>query len=236
MAKILGFTSQKGGVGVTTCAVATALLLAESGERVLLIDGEKNYAPTMAMAGIGGQPTYTARDFEEGFCRAKQVVIEHRNQANLCLFPLLRSQDEKTPERVIEQLSGLFDYVICDDTGLEFCHKVCVVTEPYTSALYCASLSLAELHDKGVANTGLIINKLPQKLPNASLTPQETAFSLHTDLWGYLPYDERLPWGEWNHKTRTCFVALCDHLQGKKQAFRLQKKQSHSHLFEGDLI
>ena len=76
MAKKIFFTSSKGGAGATTVAAGTAFALSDSGERTLIVDGDNLSACALNVCGCGGMQVFTAEDYKNGICRAKQTVVQ----------------------------------------------------------------------------------------------------------------------------------------------------------------
>ena len=116
MAKKIYMTNLKGGTGVTTCCVGLGFALAEAGERTLIIDGDRDGACAMQIGGCANMQVYTLADYEKGACRAKQTLTSHPKAVNLSFISSLGLQDLSAAERAVEELDGLFDYILLDKT------------------------------------------------------------------------------------------------------------------------
>ncbi len=77
MAHKIYMTNLKGGTGVTSCCIGLGLMLAELGERTLIVDGDRYAASALVTGGCGNLQIYTLADYEKGACRAKQTLVTH---------------------------------------------------------------------------------------------------------------------------------------------------------------
>lgn len=217
MAKKILFTSFKGGAGVSTFCFGLALALAKRGERTLIVDGDDKCGSLLTICGCDDMQVYTLADFEKGACRAKQALIQHKNERNLYVMPSLGCKDRIVAERAVADVEKLFDFVLCDDIAESRCTEAAVVCEPYAPSIKCADYSLNLLRDKKVSDIGLVVNKLNGGLvfDGEALPPQEIASLLHVKLRAAIPEDLGLPVGKIKKQTIEAFAAAAENFSGK---------------------
>ncbi|HVN71571.1 MAG TPA: P-loop NTPase, partial [Desulfomonilia bacterium] len=71
---VLSVTSGKGGVGKTSIVVNTAILLAEQGKKVLVLDADLGLANVDVMLGLA--PKLTIKQVLDGQCSLGEIVLE----------------------------------------------------------------------------------------------------------------------------------------------------------------
>jgi len=86
MAKVLSFANEKGGVGKTTSALSLGAALAETGERILLMDLDPQANLTLALGFEPSSLTLTMADVLLGN-RPLAEIIQPTDVANLDLAP-----------------------------------------------------------------------------------------------------------------------------------------------------
>ena len=115
---IIGVTSSMRGEGKSTTAINLSYVLAESGKRVLLIDGDLRIPSIAKKMGIAGSPGLTDLLMGQG-AQLSDYKSEQLDQwyilpaGNLPPNPseLLSS---RRMENILKDLSGKFDYIIID--------------------------------------------------------------------------------------------------------------------------
>lgn len=220
MAKKIYMTSLKGGVGVTTCAVGLGIKLAEEGEKTLIVDGDRLSANALAVGGVATNQVYTLSDFARGACRAKQTLISHPKIFNLSFSSAAGLADERAAVRALDELDGLFDYVILDKIAKEKCDLALIVTEPYTPSIKCADICKAMLTDAKIKDIGLIVNKLNggQVIDGSVIDAKEIASILRLPLKAVIPEDLEIPVGKWKKSTLRAFKLAAELIVGKREA------------------
>ena len=229
MAKKILFTSLKGGVGVTTCALGLGLALSKVGEKTLIVDGDCLCASAVTICGLNSSQFYTLADYEKGACRAKQLLLNNSKESNLYLLPTLGCGKESVLLSALNEVEGLFDYVIADGCAADFCDSAVVITEPYTPSLKSADKCLSNLKDVGFKEVSLIINKYSGALATSGkiISAQEIATLLRTPLTAVIPEDLFLAVGEVKKQTLSAFKMAADNLRGKtKNTFNALKSYS----------
>lgn len=219
MAKKIYMTSFKGGTGVSTCCAGLGLALAEAGDRTLVLDGDRYSACGLHIAGLGNMQTYTLEDYSKGACRAKQTLISHPKTGNLCFASALGLKDIKAAARAIDELDGLFDYILSDKLAPEKCDEAIIVTEPFPPSVRSADCCKCALNDGGIKDVSVIVNKLNggQILDGEVMTAQEIAALLRLPLKAVIPEDLNLSSGKWKKSTFKAFKAAADNVTGRSE-------------------
>lgn len=219
MAKKIYMTNLKGGAGVTTCCTGLGFALAGLGERTLIIDGDNISEGGLQVGGCANMQTYTFADFAKGACRAKQTLIAHPKILNLSFASSLGLDDREVAERAVDELDGLFDYILLDKITPKKCDEAIIVTEPFVPSLKAADCCKAKLSDGGVKNIGLFVNKLNggHIINGEVMTAQEIASLLHLPLKAVIPEDLALPLGKWKKSTMKVFKVAAEMVMGRKE-------------------
>ncbi|ODS02763.1 septum site-determining protein MinD [Methyloceanibacter marginalis] len=124
MAQVVVVTSGKGGVGKTTTSAALGAALAQTGERVAVVDfaGLRNLDLVM---GAERRVVYDLIYVTQGTVKLSQALIRDKRLETLYLLAAsqTRDKDALTDEgvaKVIAELRETFDWVICDSpAGIE---------------------------------------------------------------------------------------------------------------------
>src|SRR5918993_837552 len=125
MAKVLVVTSGKGGVGKTTSTAALGAALAQSGQKVAMIDFDVGLRNLDLIMGAERRVVYDLINVIKGDAKIEQALIKDKRVETLHLLPAsqTRDKDNLTDEgvaRVIEGLREKFDWIICDSpAGIE---------------------------------------------------------------------------------------------------------------------
>ena len=217
MAVKIYMTNLKGGTGVTTCCIGLGLALARAGERTLIVDGDRFASNALNISGCRNMQVYTLADYEKGACRAKQTLISHHQTLNLTLSSSLGLKDEKFAESAVDELDGLFDYILLDNIAKKKCDSAIIVTEPYLPSIKSSDACKAYLSDSGIKDITLFVNKLNggQIINGEVMTAQEIASLLHLPLKAVIPEDLSLPIGKWKTSTLRAFKAAAETVSGK---------------------
>lgn len=125
MAKVLVVTSGKGGVGKTTSTAAIGAALAQSGQRVVVVDFDVGLRNLDLMLGAERRVVYDLINVIQGNARLAQALIRDKRLETLSLLPASQTRDkdaltERGVATVIRELKKKFDWIICDSpAGIE---------------------------------------------------------------------------------------------------------------------
>ena len=125
MAKVLVVTSGKGGVGKTTSTAALGGALAQSGEKVVVIDFDVGLRNLDLVMGAERRVVFDLINVVQGDAKLNQALIRDKRMENLSLLPASQTRDkdaltEEGVARVLAELREKFDWIICDSTaGIE---------------------------------------------------------------------------------------------------------------------
>ncbi len=149
MAKVLVVTSGKGGVGKTTSTAAIGAALAQSGEKVVVVDFDVGLRNLDLVMGAERRVVFDLINVVQGVAKLPQALIRDKRIENLSLLPASQTRDkdaltEAGVARVIRDLREKFDWVICDSpAGIErgatlamrFADAAVIVTNPEVSSV-----------------------------------------------------------------------------------------------------
>src|SRR5208337_936787 len=118
MAKVLVVTSGKGGVGKTTTTAALGAALAQTGQKVVLIDFDVGLRNLDLVMGAERRVVYDLINVVQGVTKPPQAMIKDKRIETLGLLPASQTRDkdaltEEGVARVIAELRAKFDWVIC---------------------------------------------------------------------------------------------------------------------------
>jgi septum site-determining protein MinD len=125
MAKVVVVTSGKGGVGKTTSTAALGAALAQTGDRVVVVDFDVGLRNLDLVMGAERRVVFDMINVIQGDAKLTQALIRDKRLENLSLLPAsqTRDKDALTSEgvaNVIAELREKFDWVLCDSpAGIE---------------------------------------------------------------------------------------------------------------------
>lgn len=216
MAKKIYFTSFKGGTGVTTCCIGIGRALAELGERTLIVDGDTKCGGATLMANCRDMQVYTLADYENGACRSKQAIIPHPQTSNLHIMPCTGLKDVQNAKKAVEDIDGLFDYILLDKISAEICDSAIIVTEPFLPSVKSADVCRSFLRDSGIRDLGLIVNKLSASmiLNGETMTAREISALIRVELTAVIPEDLSVSADRWHGYTLKAFKTAAQYVTG----------------------
>src|SRR5437763_7605308 len=149
MSKVLVVTSGKGGVGKTTSTAALGAALAEAGQNTVVVDFDVGLRNLDLVLGAERRVVYDLINVVQGVAKLPQALIRDKRIDTLSLLPASQTRDkdaltEEGVARVISELRGKFDWVICDSpAGIErgatlamrFADVAVIVTNPEVSSV-----------------------------------------------------------------------------------------------------
>src|SRR3954454_9655398 len=149
MAKVLVVTSGKGGVGKTTSTAALGAALAQTGQKVAVVDFDVGLRNLDLVMGAERRVVFDLINVVQGIAKLSQALIRDKRLETLYLLPASQTRDkdaltEEGVGRVIADLREKFDWVICDSpAGIErgatlamrFADAAVVVCNPEVSSV-----------------------------------------------------------------------------------------------------
>lgn len=162
MGKIIVVTSGKGGVGKTTSSASLATGLARRGMQVAVLDFDVGLRNLDLIMGCERRVVYDFVNVIQGEATLHQALIRDKRVENLHILPASQTKDKDAlrmdgVEKVLDELSGRFDFVICDSpAGIEhgalmamhFADEAVVVTNPEVSSVRDSDRVLGLLQSK----------------------------------------------------------------------------------------
>jgi septum site-determining protein MinD len=164
MAKVLVVTSGKGGVGKTTSTAALGAALAQSGDKVVVVDFDVGLRNLDLVMGAERRVVFDLINVVQGVAKLPQALIRDKRLENLWLLPASQTRDkdaltEEGVGRVIADLRTKFDWVLCDSpAGIErgatlamrFADEAVIVTNPEVSSVRDSDRIIGMLDSKTV--------------------------------------------------------------------------------------
>ncbi|WP_337840612.1 septum site-determining protein MinD [Rheinheimera sp.] len=162
MAKIIVVTSGKGGVGKTTSSAAIGTGIAMRGFKTVIIDFDIGLRNLDLIMGCERRVVYDFVNVINGEANLTQALIKDKRIDTLFILPASQTRDKDAlskegVERVLNDLSKDFDYIICDSpAGIEsgammalyFADEAVVVTNPEVSSVRDSDRILGMLSSK----------------------------------------------------------------------------------------
>jgi septum site-determining protein MinD len=174
MSKVIVVTSGKGGVGKTTSTASIGAALAQSGQRVCVVDFDVGLRNLDLVLGAERRVVYDFINVAQGDAKLTQALIRDKRVDTLHLLAASQTRDKDAlstegVERVIGELRMSFDWVICDSpAGIErgallamrFADLAIVVTNPEISSVRDSDRIIGLLDSKTLrAESGERIDK-----------------------------------------------------------------------------
>lgn len=149
MSKVMVVTSGKGGVGKTTSSASLGAALAQRGQNVVVVDFDVGLRNLDLVMGAERRVVFDLVNVVQGDAKLAQALIRDKRVDTLSLLPASQTRDkdaltEEGVEKVIDELRGKFDWIICDSpAGIEkgatlamrFADIAVVVTNPEVSSV-----------------------------------------------------------------------------------------------------
>jgi septum site-determining protein MinD len=172
--RVLVVTSGKGGVGKTTSTAALGAALAQSGQKVVVVDFDVGLRNLDLVMGAERRVVFDLINVIKGEAKLSQALIRDKRLDTLALLPASQSRDkdsltEEGVATVIAELRAQFDWVICDSpAGIEkgailamrHADVAVVVVNPEVSSIRDADRIIGMLNAKTVrAEQGRHIEK-----------------------------------------------------------------------------
>jgi septum site-determining protein MinD len=123
--RVLVVTSGKGGVGKTTSTAALGAALAQTGQKVVVVDFDVGLRNLDLVMGAERRVVFDLINVIKGDAKLAQALIRDKRLDTLALVPASQSREkdsltEEGVARVISELREQFDWIICDSpAGIE---------------------------------------------------------------------------------------------------------------------
>jgi septum site-determining protein MinD len=215
MAKVLVVTSGKGGVGKTTTTAALGVALAQTGQKVAVVDFDVGLRNLDLVLGAERRVVFDLVNVVQGAAKLSQALIQDKRVETLWLLPASQTRDkdaltENGVAAIIRELRGKFDWVICDSpAGIErgatlamrFADAAVVVTNPEVSSVRDSDRIIGlldaktEKAEKGqrVEKHILITRYDPQRATRGEMLHLDDVINiLSTPLLGIIPESEEV--------------------------------------------
>ncbi|GGB94448.1 site-determining protein [Marinobacterium zhoushanense] len=162
MAEIIVVTSGKGGVGKTTSSAAIGTGLALRGHKTVLVDFDVGLRNLDLIMGCERRVVFDLVNVINQEATLNQALIKDKRTEGLFILPASQTRDKDAltvegVERVLNELSEMFDYIVCDSpAGIEkgaqlalyFADTAIVVTNPEVSSVRDSDRILGVLQSK----------------------------------------------------------------------------------------
>lgn len=149
MSKVIVITSGKGGVGKTTTTAAIGAALAQTGQKVVVIDFDVGLRNLDLVMGSERRVVFDFINVIQGEATLSQALIKDKRIETLFILAASQTRDkdaltEEGVKKVIEELKEKFDWIICDSpAGIErgakmamyFADEAIVITNPEVSSV-----------------------------------------------------------------------------------------------------
>ena len=239
--RIITVASGKGGVGKSNFAVNVGLAFQQTGERVLLIDGDLGMANLDILLGV--TPQYNLTHVLKGQCKFQEAILEGPENLNLMpgisgIGDFINTDQEKIIKLldISSHLEEKYDIILID-VGAGIHHSVInfimaadeavIVLTPEPPAIMDA-YSLIKIMSKNNFNKklGLLINKVDSEKESLKIFERmseviKSYLKIDITYLGYLPYDEHI---KKSVKRQQPFISLYPNSQVSKHLQDIAKE------------
>jgi flagellar biosynthesis protein FlhG len=211
---VLSVTSGKGGVGKTSLVVNMAIVMANRGKKVLVLDADLGLANVDVMLGL--TPKLTIKHVLDGQCSLEDIVLE--GPAGIKIIPAssgiqelsdLNAQQQLCIMNALDHFEGDLDYMIVD-TGAGISknvmyfnaasQRIIVVATPEPTSITDAYALIKVLcRQYGIKRFDLIVNNVTSKSEGDQvaekliLVCERFLGDVALDVLGSIPHDKTIP-------------------------------------------
>ena len=209
--KVFVVTSGKGGVGKTTSSAAIAYAFATRGLKTVVIDFDVGLRNLVLIMGCERRVVYDFVNVVKEEATINQAIIKDKRIDNLYIIPASQTRDkdalsEEGVDRVIEELKGIFDIILCDSpAGIEkgslmamrCADAAIIVTNPEVSSVRDSDRILGILGSKTLKaqkegefkEVYLLLNRydVARAKSGAMLKAEDVSEILYTPIVGIIP-------------------------------------------------
>lgn len=207
MGEAIVITSGKGGVGKTTSTANISTALANSGKKVVAVDGDIGLRNLDIILGLENRIVYNLVDVVKKRCRARQALIRDKKNNNLFLLPASQVDDKSAvnPDEMKElcdELKQEFDFVLIDcpagieqgfKNALAGADRAIVISTPEVSSVRDADriIGLLQHHDVPAM---LLINRISVQMVESGemMSKEDVMDILAIDLLGLVVEDPEI--------------------------------------------
>lgn len=202
MAEKIVIASGKGGVGKTSLTIGIAKALAESGEKVLIIDCDTLRSVDIVL-GAGENILYDFGDIMLGRCKISDAIYRLGNISLMTCPHSFRGVTIKKMRMLLALLDNRFDYILLDSpagTDLGFllasiaANRGIVVSTPDSVCVRSVCTAADEMRKYGVSDVRLVINRAVKKdiLRKRFLNLDTVIDRTEVQLIGIVPEDKAI--------------------------------------------
>ena len=153
MARIIVVTSGKGGVGKTTTSASISTGLAKRGHKTVVIDFDVGLRNLDLIMNCERRVVYDFVNVIQGEASLNQALIRDKRVNTLYILPASQTREKEAltkegVEKVINELSETFDYIVCAMMALYYADEAVVVTNPEVSSVRDSDRILGILQSK----------------------------------------------------------------------------------------
>ncbi len=203
MARVIVFTSGKGGVGKTTCVANVGRALASLGRRTVCVEGDIGLNNLDVALGVEDRVLYDAGEVVRRKATIEQCLVEVADKLFLLPVTTCSVSSVSTDDFVgiVRRMKEDFDYILIDSpAGIEDgfhrsvvgAEEAILVTTPHLTSVRDAYKTVRFLSGYGIQKIGLIVNRVRGEyvLDRSMLSPGDIAKTLRLSLCGVLPEDD----------------------------------------------
>lgn len=203
MARVIAFTSGKGGVGKTTVTANVGNALSESGKKTALVEGDIGLNNLDVVLNAEERVVFDAGEVALGKATVSQALVKIKE--NLFLFPATTGAGNLVTTdvflRIVQELKQSFEYVLIDSpAGLEEnfhraamgADEAVLVVTPHIPSVRDGSKTVKTLYSYGIERVQLLVNRVRGDFvqDGISLSPEEIASTLRLPVLGVVPEDD----------------------------------------------
>lgn len=244
MSLCLAAASGKGGVGKSAFIANLAAVLAQRGNRVIIIDADIGLRSQDALLALENRVVYDLIDLADGDCLPDQAILVHDSIPGLHLLPAAqfaraKKLNPKHFRNIIDDLHNSYDYILIDSpAGIERglrnvlnagVDTVILVTNPDDISVRSAERAKQIIEEKKITDIRLLVNRVDQKLVRSGemMSARTVSEVLDLPLLGEIPEDQTVYRSmllhhlfiDYDCESRNAILRICSRLQDRNIPF-----------------